>query len=68
MGMIVDKNNYYSNLTPEFNPSCTIKSIQPLFVNKTLEPARKFKYDPQKDECEVLEDGNERLKKQLAKK
>ena len=57
MRIIVNNNSYYTNLTPKFNPSCTIKSIQP-FVNKTLEPARKFKYDPQKDECGVIKDGN----------
>lgn len=58
MRMMFDKNNYYANLTPEFNPSCTVNSIQ-LFVNKTLEPARKFKYDPQKDECKVIKDRND---------
>ncbi len=58
MGMTIDKSGYYSSLTPEFTPSCTIKSISP-FVNKTLEPARKFKYASQNNEYEVIEDGND---------
>lgn len=58
MGMATDKSNYYSSLTPEFTPSCTIKSISP-FMNKTLEPARKLKYNPRNNECEVLEYGND---------
>lgn len=45
MGMMIDKNKYYSSLTPEFTPSCTIKSISSPFINMTLKPARKFKYD-----------------------
>lgn len=56
MGRLVDKSNYYSSLTPEFTPSCTIKSILP-FVNKTLEPAQKFKYNSRNNEYEVIEDG-----------
>ncbi len=57
MGMIVTKSNYYSSLTPEFTPSCEIKYISP-FINKTLEPARKLKYDSRNNECEVVEDDN----------
>ena len=57
MGMTVDKSNYYSSLTPEFTPSCTIKPIS-AFINKTLEPARKLKYDSQNNECEKVENGN----------
>ena len=58
--MTVDKNDYYSSLTPEFKftPSCTIKSISP-FINMTLKPAQKLKYDSRNNECEVLEDGND---------
>lgn len=57
MGRLIDKSIYYSSLTPEFTPSCTIKYISP-FINKTLEPARKVKYDSQNNVCEVLEDGD----------
>lgn len=53
MEMTVDKSNYYSSLTPGFTPSCTIKSISP-FTNKTLEPARKLKYDSQNNESEKI--------------
>lgn len=58
MGRLVDKSNYYSSLTPEFTPSCTIKSISS-FTNKTLEPAQKLKYVSRNNEYEVLEDGND---------
>ena len=60
MGITVDKSNYYSSLTPEFTftPSCTIKSISSPFINKTLEPAQKLKYDSRNNECGVVEDGN----------
>lgn len=54
--MTVDKSNYYSSLTPEFTPSCTMKSISP-FINMTLKPARTLKYDSQNNECGVSEDG-----------
>lgn len=47
-----------SSLTPEFTPSCTIKNSSP-FINMTLQPARKLKYNPKDTECEVLEDGND---------
>ena len=64
MGIAVDKSNNYSSLTPEFKftPSCTIKSISSPFINKTLESARKLKYDSynsRNNECEVIEDGND---------
>lgn len=58
MGMVIDKSNYYSSLTPEFTPSCTIKSVSP-FINKTLEPAQKLKYVSRNNEYEVIEDGND---------
>ena len=59
MRMTVNKSNYYSSLVPEFKftPSCEIKSISSPFINKTLGPARKLKYDSRDTECEV-EDGN----------
>ena len=53
--MAIIDSNYYSSLTPEFTPSCTIKYVSP-FINKTSEPARKLKYVSQNNECEVLED------------
>lgn len=54
--MMIDKNNYYSSLTPKFTPSCTIKSILP-FINKTLESGRKLKYNSQNNnKWKVLED------------
>ena len=58
MGRLIDKSNDYSSLTPEFkfNPSCTIKPILP-FINMTLKPARKLKYDSRNNECEV-DNGN----------
>lgn len=56
--MMIDKNNYYSSLTPKFTPSCTIKSISP-FINKTLESGRKLKYNSQNNKWKVLEDGND---------
>lgn len=59
MGMTIDKSNYYSSLTPEFTPSCTIKSSSP-FMNMTLQPARKLKYNSKDTECEVIENGNNR--------
>lgn len=55
MGMTIDKSNYYSSLTAEFTPNCTIKSSLP-FINMTLQPACKFQYNPQNNESEV-EDG-----------
>ena len=57
MGMTIDKSNYYSSLTPEFTPSCTIKSISSPFINKTLEPARTLKYNSRNNECGVSENG-----------
>lgn len=57
MGMMFDKNKYYSSLTPEFTPICAMKSISS-FINKTLKTARKLKYDSRNNECEVVEDGN----------
>lgn len=56
--MTVDKSNYYSSLTPEFTPSCMIKSISP-FINKTLEPAQKLKYDSRNNGCGVCKDGKD---------
>lgn len=60
--MINDKSNY-SSLTPEFKftSSCTVKSISSPFVNKTLEPARKLKYDPQ-DVNDLIQQKNDLLK------
>ena len=55
--MSIDKNNDYSSLTPEFTPSCTIKYSSP-FINMTLAPAQKLKYDSQDNECEVIKDEN----------
>lgn len=55
MRRLIDKSIYYSSLTPGFTPSCTIKSISPPFINKTLEPTRKFKYESQNNVCEVVE-------------
>ena len=57
--MTIDKSNYYSSLTPEFTSSCTIKSISPPFINKTLEPARKLKYESQNKGYGVCKDGND---------
>ena len=55
--MTIDKSNYYSSLTPEFTSSCTIKSISPPFINKTLEPARKLKYESQIRDIECVKMG-----------
>jgi hypothetical protein len=59
MGMSIDKNNYYSSLTTEFTPSCTIKSISSPFINMTLKPAGKLKYNSRNNKCEVIKDGND---------
>lgn len=59
MGMTIDKNNYYSSLISKFTPNCTIKSSSP-FINMTLRPARKLKYNSKDIECEVIENENNR--------
>ena len=55
----IDISKYYASLTPEFKftPSCIIKSTTP-FINMTLKPSRKLKYDSRDTECEVVKDGN----------
>jgi hypothetical protein len=58
MGMTIDISKYYSSLTPEFTPSYTIKTSSP-FINMTLQPAGKLKYNSRNNKCEVLEDGND---------
>jgi hypothetical protein len=58
MGMTIDISKYYSSLTPKFTPSYTIKTSSP-FINMTLQPAGKLKYNSRNNKCEVLEDGND---------
>ncbi len=58
MGMMINRSKYYSSLTPEFTPSYTIKTSSP-FINMTLQPARKLKYDPKGIKCEVMKDRND---------
>jgi hypothetical protein len=60
MEMTIDISKYYSSLTPEFTPSYTIKTSSP-FINMTLQPAGKLKYNSRNNKCEVIEDGNNNL-------